>query len=325
MSLLLAIPPVPGAGVEPPRCSLCEEPILGQYARYEELGYDVCGACRQAEPCAGCTLPMTGFLGGDETYCSRCLGSAPRCAACGLPTPAGYWTVAGADGFYCGTCIQDAPRCASCVRPVLDGRILDERFFCADCRPGLVNDGETYHRGYDRVLALASDRLGLEIRRPPSLIVESVASLHAEEGRSYPRGRLCGLYQRDGTGRSTIRVLTHLGWIRALSVLAHEIAHAWQAENCPSDQGIRLREGFAEWVAWKLLETIPGGEGERAVIEARTDDYGVGFRILADVEARFGTEHALWYALHARSGVAASKEGAGEERPAAGRRRSRGG
>jgi hypothetical protein len=111
---------------------------------------------------------------------------------------------------------------------------------------------------------------------------------------------VCGLYVRDTDGNTSIHLLSHLTETRSTAVLAHEIAHAWQAENCPDAQGTRIREGFAEWVAWKVLEGMDGADGERSVIEARTDDYGDGFRLFAALEAKHGPERAVWYARAAR-------------------------
>ena len=64
-----------------------------------------------------------------------------------------------------------------------------------------------------------------------------------------------------------------------------------------------MREGFAEWVSWKVLEGVPGGGAERTAIEARTDDYGRGFRLFVELESRGGAESVLRYAVAARSSL----------------------
>jgi aminopeptidase N len=38
--------------------------------------------------------------------------------------------------------------------------------------------------------------------------------------------------------------------------VAHEYAHAWQGEHCPLLEDAALREGFAEWVAYRHLRFI---------------------------------------------------------------------
>jgi hypothetical protein len=115
-----------------------------------------------------------------------------------------------------------------------------------------------------------------------------------------PEG-LCGLFQKDHRGNASIHILSHLTESRATAVLAHELAHAWQAENCPDEQGDRIREGFAEWVAWKLLDGLEGCDAERELIEERTDEYGRGFQVFLDFEAERGTDWTIWYARSAKS------------------------
>jgi hypothetical protein len=111
---------------------------------------------------------------------------------------------------------------------------------------------------------------------------------------------VCGLYLRDAAGRTSIHLLADLCAARTTAVLAHELAHAWQAENCPEAQGRRVREGFAEWVAWKVLEGSPGADAEREIIAGRTDEYGQGYRLFAALERQRGAEGAIWYATSAR-------------------------
>jgi hypothetical protein len=185
---------------------------------------------------------------------------------------------------------------------VLDGKLRDGRFFCDVCRPSLLADFGVYEGIYEGMVDRASRTLGLELTRIPALVVESSSTIGQHPQLEAAPDNLCGLFSRDAFGRGTIHVVSHMTSARASAVLAHELAHAWQSENCPDDQGARVREGFAEWVAWKLLDGLEECRGERDVIEARTDDYGVGFRLFVDLESRRGFDGALWYARAARSG-----------------------
>jgi hypothetical protein len=177
----------------------------------------------------------------------------------------------------------------------------DGRFFCPACEPRLVSDHDDYDGVYQRMVRRARDVLGLELDTLPELVVDSKESIKGRPGVAATPTTVCGLYSRDGLGRSTIHVLSHLTEPRVSAVLAHELAHAWQAENCPDDQGVRVREGFAEWVAWRLLDGLDGCDRERTVIESRTDEYGHGFRLFSGLEMRRGAPGAVWYATAARS------------------------
>jgi hypothetical protein len=216
-----------------------------------------------------------------------------------------YWTVAGSGGAFCDRCADEAPRCTACRRPALDGIARDGRFFCRECAREMVDDAGGYERIYDAVIDEARIRLGLELGSVPPLVVADRGELvEAAEG-SFSPADLCGIYERDPGGRAVIRILSNLPEPKVAAVLAHEIAHAWQAENCPDDQGERVREGFAEWVAWKVLAGTPGGGPQREIIEARSDEYGMGFRLFRGIEGRQGSGGALRYARAARSGIAA--------------------
>lgn len=224
------------------------------------------------------------------------------CAACGRPVGALAWAVAGHDGYYCDACHAASVPCSACGAPVRSLRVQDGRVFCPECAATLVSDPAEIQVLYDEMLAAARDRLGLLLDEPPPLTLDSESVLRGRPGSPTPEG-LNGLYRRDG-GRTSIHVLVPLPRARLAAVLAHEIGHAWQAVRCPDAQGQRLREGFAEWVSWRLLEGRPGCDGEREVIERRTDAYGEGFRVFAGLDGRVGTAGVRWYAESAVSNAA---------------------
>jgi len=242
-----------------------------------------------------CALPMAGSNRGDGEHCERCLGRAPRCATCGRPIFDRYWTVAGTEGRYCSRCRDEAPPCSACGAPTRAGILRDGRVFCRGCDRQRVTDRDGYEAVYRRLL-LRARRLGLDLALAPPLVIESAGRLEAHPELSHRPEGLCGLYLRDARGRSTIHVLTGLPETRLAAVLGHELAHAWQGERCPDGQSERVREGFAEWVAWHLLAGEEGAERERRVISARTDEYGRGFRLFADLEASHGPDFVLWWA-----------------------------
>ncbi|HMB71517.1 MAG TPA: hypothetical protein VKU85_19565 [bacterium] len=299
---VLASPAIAGEGL---RCTTCDAAIRGEYVVYDELGWSLCSRCASAPECEGCRLPRAGRNEGDDGWCARCVRSAEACTACGRPILERYWQVRGVEGKFCSRCRQEAPPCASCGAPARDGRLADGRIFCRACRPLLVNDPAVCAELYRDVVRRAEQVLGMTLNELPRLQVHGQSGLRdgVAAGLGKDGSDLCGLFVRDEEGAMTIHLLSNLTESRATAVLAHELAHAWQAESCPDNQGLRMREGFAEWVAWKILASIPGGDAERRAIEARTDEYGLGFRFFADLEARDGAEGALRYAVAARSSL----------------------
>ena len=191
--------------------------------------------------------------------------------------------------------------CWACGAAEGPATVRDGRAFCPRCASTLVESRVEAESLYRHLLDTARRRLGLVIRDAPRLVLAPEVALRRRAGVRAADG-ISGLYVRGGHERPSIHVLSPLPRARLTSVLAHEIAHAWQAENCPDEQGRRLREGFAEWVAWRLLEGREACAGERRVIEARTDVYGQGFRVFAELQARPGGLHPVAYARAARAG-----------------------
>jgi hypothetical protein len=288
-------------------CSLCGRPIVGEYARYEELDLNVCRTCQKAARCASCSLPMAGFLVGDGTYCSRCIARAPRCAGCGRPIFGNYREIVGTEGMFCERCSRNSLPCALCGAPAPNGQMRAGRFVCRSCRALLIEDAAAYDSLYAEMIERAQDVLGLEISPPPLDVVSAASFDPSRLAEEISVDRLSGLFERRADGEASILILTPQTSSRAAAVMAHELGHAWQARHCPDAQGTRIREGFAEWVSWKLLAGLPGGERERERIEARRDDYGWGFRIFRGIEERGGIDAVLWYAQAAQLGELAAR------------------
>jgi hypothetical protein len=169
------------------------------------------------------------------------------------------------------------------------------------CDRDRVTDQTLYEEIYREMLDRADDRLGIRLRKEPPLVVERRAVLASNPGMAHVPESLSGLYVHDGRGNGSIHILSELPRPRIAAILSHELAHAWQVENAPKAQSDRIREGFAEWVAWRLVEGMPGGDAEREIIHARTDVYGDGFRLFARLEQESGAHSALRWARGARS------------------------
>jgi hypothetical protein len=290
-----------GVAVADGTCSFCDGSLSARYVHYGELGYDVCDRCMAAEACSLCGLPMAGRNRGDGSHCARCEDRADRCSACGRPIFERYWEVAGVPGRFCTRCRDEAPACSACGAPTRAGLMRDGRALCRTCNAGRVIGREGYETVYRRLLERARDRLGLVLESEPPLVVESVNGIESRPGLPELHEGLCGLYVRDARGNTSIHVLSDLPESRLAAVLGHELAHAWQGERCPDEQSTRVREGFAEWVAWHLLDGEEQADRERQVIAARTDEYGRGFRLFADLESQHGSQFALWWATAARA------------------------
>ena len=75
-------------------------------------------------------------------------------------------------------------------------------------------------------------------------------------------------------------------------VTAHELAHAWQSFHAPSTQSLQIVEGFAEWVAYRVLLAL-GQQRDAARLTRRDDLYGKGLQYFIALEQRSGQQGVL--------------------------------
>jgi hypothetical protein len=251
-----------------------------------------------------CFLPLSGRLAGDGVHCSQCIDRAPRCSSCGLPIFDFLRRVAGEPGDYCSHCATEGMICAVCGIPTRTPTLRDGKWICSQCDQVLVTSRLDFDKMFADTVLRMEQLLGLKLQRVPGLQIVAAASIDPERvAHDVPRNELGGVFTRESGGSTMIDLVAPLTEARARAILAHEVAHAWQSENCPENQGLRIREGFAEWVSWKVIQGLPDCDRECAKILARSDDYGQGFRIFRGLEERHGMAAAIRYACAARASM----------------------
>lgn len=108
---------------------------------------------------------------------------------------------------------------------------------------------------------------------------------------------LLGFFQRINEDR-TIYIERLLPQSLFQAVAAHELAHAWQSFYAPSTQSLQLVEGFAEWVAYRVLLAL-GQQREAARLTRRDDLYGKGLQYFITLEHQSGQGGVLQRARQA--------------------------
>ncbi len=305
---------VRGVGVCPaclqkaPVCDLCHKPVLSSYQVYKG-NLNVCAECeRTVAHCARCHVPsrqLTPVRG--EGVCAECLQAMPVCACCRIPILGRYSTFEQLPESYCETCMQTRPRCGICSVPINEqGQVIrqgeGETVRCARCLRTAIKTEQEAEPLYRRVRALLAQQPGLTIDVLPALTLLERAGLErvrqekaAAVGINRPPGNnelhTEGFFHRHND-QQNIYIEHYLPRTRFQGVAAHELAHAWQAAHAPRHQPERIVEGFAEWVAYSVLQAL----GERAEAErlAKRDDlYGEGLRYFLDLERRGGRQAVI--------------------------------
>jgi hypothetical protein len=197
----------------------------------------------------------------------------------------------------CADCAAQSRRCIGCGDPIVGILSYGEPAcppLCAECRGAGITDSAAAQQIYDQIAAIAERDLGLRVYRRPVLVLASAQEMARLETWRKPAHTvvppgampLIGLYVKEGA-RRTIYALSGLPRSALCNVIAHEYAHAWQAENAPFLREAWLLEGFCEWVAYRTLHALGmNREAERLV--ATGDFYGEALAAVLEIEAAQG-------------------------------------
>jgi len=191
----------------------------------------------------------------------------------------------------CRHCYETAPRCDVCGVPLGPEHVHlpDGRSICARCAQTAITGAAQAQALFERVTRIVTDQLGLGLNVGTSFTLVDPQHLRRLAAEAQPPlrgdpGKVIGLFARQGRKRM-VYVLSGLPQITLIQVSAHEWAHAWQGENCPLLRDTLVREGFAEWVAYKTLQTL-GAVKKMALMRQQRGLYGEGLRKMLDLEQR---------------------------------------
>ncbi len=226
--------------------------------------------------------------------CATCAQGALICLACGQPIHGGRYVEIDGLAPFCETCYRERPACDVCAAPLTDERwqLADGRVSCARCHATAIYIPEQAAALYDEMKAVVANLLGLKLNIPTGMALVGRDQLEEiirqqDNSHSAPEiGHVLGLYARRGTRRG-IYVQNGLPRLLLLQLAAHEFAHAWQGENCPLLHDPLVHEGFAEWVAYKVMGHFGYARSQERML-ARTDIYGQGLKWALDLEASQG-------------------------------------
>ncbi len=298
----------------PPRfCHLCGRRLSTRYYRYES-GLIVCAACQSSRlRCARCGVPLGdhdthSHASTDGPLCAACYRAAHRCSSCGQAIAGTWYTFEEmmpqpAPRYFCPRCVQSRPRCDLCRAPVGEHArpLVDGQYRCPACSADLVLDVAGIRDVYREAVAAVTSVTRTDLRAIPTLEVigrrrmgeirREHRLLEPEAGGSATSYHVLGFFVR---AHDATTIYVEMGLPRALllGTLAHELAHAWQAEQAPHLRDPLMQEGFAEWVAHRVL-AARGNTLLAARATRRDDVYGRGLRHFLDIERKGGPQAVL--------------------------------
>ncbi len=197
---------------------------------------------------------------------------------------------------YCATC-QASKGCFYCGAQLgsASSRTADGRPVCAACAATAIRDAGQAALLYKKVLACIENEVGLQIQaRPrfglcPPVELRRVSRYVAS--RRGVDGRVLGVYLNIDE-RGGILVEEGLPYWTLITVIAHEIGHAWQIENDAARHNPQILEGFCEWIAFQVLGML-GGQRQQDRLMAQKHFHGKALRAVLAIEQAVGREGLL--------------------------------
>jgi hypothetical protein len=305
------------------KCSVCRRTIKpGQnyYKAYDKIFCSKkCLAKYQEKKlpkCVVCGKPVkSGFTKDGKNYCSRkCLETTfPKCVVCGKRSSKGVMT---SDGkFACDKC-SAKPKCFCCSIPGATNKLQDGRYVCDKCLETAVDDQKDVEKVMNEVRAKLKENHNLYTRHDIAIKMVGLDELK-KRSTHYAPGMELGLYmyeaefktvyttkssffgKKDTTSktsktaeRNSIYVLYGMPRYKLVEVIAHELGHDWMQENYPFIKDMKIKEGWAEYVA-SLVNKLYDQEHLNKRMQKNTDKiYGDGFRLISG-KAEQGGKKAL--------------------------------
>jgi uncharacterized Zn finger protein (UPF0148 family) len=296
-------------------CQLCGKALNGRihllhhpiWPPGQELR--ICTDCfRQRPRCNLCGMPLAAMNSiNGPIVCPTCQANVPRCLTCGLHVKGQVMVVDGI-GPFCEQCVTTRPSCDICGAPLSDEhwQLSDGRLSCIRCHSTAVYTPTETVAIYEEVKQVVYKRFGLRLNIPTEIVLvdrnqlSQILLQYSELEEKLDPTFTLGVYLRKGMKRG-IYIQSGLPANLVIRVTAHEYAHAWQGENCPLLNDPLLREGFAEWVAYRVLEFYRLDRQLEMMLKrcnrkgSSGDIYCQGLRMVLELENNFGAAGVINY------------------------------
>ena len=247
-----------------------------------------------------------------KVFCKRqCyIQTLPECTICGKRSFTGGIYALDHSFFACTECMK-LPRCFSCMIPTPSGTPLSAgRVICPTCGLTAVSNPGQAQSIFNEVRNTMRFSLGIVTKHPIQFALTDPLTLHRLSGTSSEQLVEQGLFRynvdvervttRDYLGRKTgenlykknetvqIYVLDYLPRIRMEHVIAHELAHDWMTAFYPGIREDWIKEGFAEYIAWRYNQYKKRNRLNSRMENNPDPIYGGGFRRIRKIAKNRG-------------------------------------
>lgn len=263
-------------------------------------GSAICSDCYDSYPkCVSCDNIITGksyLTNKNRKLCEECYqlyrDLSRFCHICSIPIEdyLNITLLVSLGKRVCEKCAKKLPLCDCCNRPILDESIKrDSRHICPACFKNVVIYEDALPSMTREVKNIMKKMLNIEIEHNVEVRMCSAAEMKDKRGTVN-----WGYFCQDG-GNFKVKILRYLTKPNIYKVLAHELAHAWQEENCPpySNTKKRFSEGFAEWVAYKVLISLGQTNEAQRMEQGMWGDYLEGFKKFKELEEKLGIDKII--------------------------------
>jgi hypothetical protein len=247
-------------------------------------------------------------------YCSKnCLNSTlPKCALCHQAVSKGVILGHDQKKIYCSKCAA-LPRCFSCMLPANCSQLNDGRYICPKCAKTAVYQQQEAEKILAEVKHKMASELNLKTHRQLKLYLTDHSELKSKSP-DYSPGHELGLYLYKFTLHTVTNVKKNI-WGRELNrktttykdnisysiyalygtprhklieVLAHELGHDWMQKYYPKIKELKIKEGWAEYVAAQVNSLYGRSAMNQRMKQNRDKIYGDGYRMISAISQKSG-------------------------------------
>ncbi len=303
-----------------PKCATCGKPVNGGYRKDGKVYCSKRCLSAALPSCAVCGKKSSrGFRKDGKFYCSReCLAkSMPVCSVCGNHAVKGVYIgpSKSESKFFCMNC-ANLPKCYCCGLPDRCLTMKDGRKICRECNKTAIYDQAAAKKVFNEVRKRMRRELGLSTNNRIIFQIVDHDTLKKYSPK-YTSGMEFGLYLYKSMYRETIRkdrygrvkdrsskitgetfkiyVLYGIPKKKLVEVIGHELGHDWMQEHLPNIDDLKLKEGWAEYVASEVNRIYRQSEMNKRMQQNPDKIYGDGYRRIADIARSGGHKGVINY------------------------------